>query len=288
MAKKSKFTAEYIRLVEKRVFKSEEDRKAFFDNLLKGLAPPSKREPLSSKDEAYNLIFDANNLPDDQGKKLADKALLLDPECIDAYEYLGRIEDSAESILNYRKGMQIGNQLFGGDYLKENQGLFWSIPETRSYMECLGGYGIALYERDRYFEAIQIFERIIRLNINDAMEVREPLMLSLIHIGDYKKFKKYEDKYEEDHHEHMLFNKALFNFKKSGDSDVSRVLLLRADKKNKYIIPQLISLTETKRLPDFDNIELDYIIAFKYMIFAKKIWKETDGAISWLRKNVSG
>jgi len=280
-----KIISEFIQRLEMKTFDSDEDRANFFSGLSRGLEPPSKREPLTFKDQAVNMVLDAENLPDETGRKLATKALSIDPNSIEAYLYLGSVEPQLKAISYFKKGIKIGKELFNDEYLKENTGLFWNIPETRPFMECLNGYAVILYDLDRFAEAIPILEHILKLNITDDMGARRLLMLSLIKTDDIKKFRKYDEKFQ-DNDAQQLFNRALFTLKISGDNDTSRNLLYQANKENKNIIPGLISMSKIKRFPFFEKEDLNFVIAFEYIIMAKKIWIQTDGAINWIRKNI--
>lgn len=286
MTENKRIIDEFVHRLEMKTFASDDDRAKFFEGLSRGLETPSKRDPLTFKDQSFNMVLDARELPDDKGRELALKALSVDPDSIEALSYLGFIESHLESIPFYKRGIKIGTELFSDEYLKENTGLFWSIPETRPFMECLHGYAEVLYDLDRFVEAIPILERILELNITDDMGARKLLMLSLIHMDDIKKFKKYDDKFQENEAQ-QLFNRALVTFKISGDNDSSRNLLYLANKENKNIAPGLMSITKKKRFPFFEKEDLSFVIAFEYIVMAKKVWIQTDGAINWLRKSIT-
>lgn len=285
MADNQRCKERFIQRLEMKTFASDEDRMNFFDELKRGLDPPSKRDPLTIKDQAYNMILDAQGLPADKGKNLAIKALSLDPESIEALAYLGSILPNKESVPYLKKGIHLGEKLFGDDYLKENTGIFWNIPETRPFMECLNGYAVALYDMNSFAAAIPLFERVLELNLNDDMGARRNLMLSLIQMNDFRKFKKYDDYFQDDDLQ-QLFNRTLLTYKTSGDNENSRKLLHLANNKNKYVVPGLISNSEIKRFPSFDMEEMDFVMAFEYLVKAKKIWILTDGATNWIRKNI--
>jgi len=285
MTENKRIIDEFIQRLEMKTFDTDEDRAIFFEGLSRGLEPPSKRDPLTFKDQAFNIVLDAKDLPDEKGRILAIQALSIDPDSIEAHSYLGSIEPHLKAIPHFKKGIKIGEELFSDEYLTENTGIFWNIPETRPFMECLNGYAIILYDLDRFAEAIPILERILELNLTDDMGARRLLMLSLIQMNDIKKFRKYDDKLQ-DNDVQQLFNRALFTFKISGDNDNSRNLLYQANIENKNILSGLISITENKRFPFFDKEDLDFVIAFEYLVMAKKIWIQTEGATNWIRKNI--
>jgi hypothetical protein len=76
----------------------------------------------------------------------------------------------------------------------------------------------------------------------------------------------------------------LYAFIKEGESNNALKKLKTALKANKFVAGRLLSANKTTNLPGMHGIgdenEADY-----YSYFAHKIWKKTNGAIEWLKKN---
>jgi tetratricopeptide (TPR) repeat protein len=228
------------------------------------------------------LIFEAIELPEEKGYELALKALRMDPDCIEAHEYLGALEPIPETaILYYKNGIEIGKRIFAKNYLKDSIGQFWMIHETRAFMRCMQAYADCLKDMGRYSDSVSVFEEMIRLNPNDNQGVRDQLLLYLIKINEFNKFRKYDKIYKEDIGAFMSFNRALFAFKTEGLSTTSNGLLQKAIKSNKYVIPKLISKTFKADSPEVYGIGDENEALF---YFAHKIWHETDGAIDWIKR----
>ncbi len=274
---------EFEDILKKKTFESNLEKTKFLESLNDDILSQPIYNLSSPEGRALDLVCKAKYLLDSDGMILAKEALTIDPNCVEAYNYLGEAEvDDNLAITYYKKGISIGRKLLGENFFKENRGLFFSIPETRSLMRCLVGYASILDYSKKPFQAIQLFEQILSLDIKDHLSVRHLLMLDLIKTNNVKKFLKYEQRFVDDDVIYQIFNRTLFYFKTTGESKITFDLLSEAMKKNKYVIPSLISISPIKRLPDLEEKELMW--AVMYNMLAKDIWIETDGAINWLRK----
>lgn len=90
--KQSKMMADLHRLLETQDFKSDEDIQTFVKTIgVQGISS-SPKEVLSFKERAQDLVFEAYELSSAKAKTAITEALHLDPDCIEAYEFLGRLK----------------------------------------------------------------------------------------------------------------------------------------------------------------------------------------------------
>lgn len=280
-----KMMADLNRLVEKQNFESEEDLKKFLDQIIGQKIPSLSKEKLSSKEIAQDLVFEAYELTPSKAKTNIQRALQLDPDCIEAYEFLAFKQEIAEiACVFFEKGISIGRRFFGGKYLKENKGRFWGIHETRPFMRCLHQYADCIYNMGKVEECVAIFEEMIELNPNDNQGARDQLMLFLIQLNQDKKFLKYSKMFGIEDKAFYLFNHALFAFKTEGETEHSNKQLSEALKQNKHVAKILLSNKVISGFPSYygmgDENEAEY-----YAIFAQHVWSMTKGAIEWLKKH---
>ena len=246
--------------------------------------PSFPKESLTIKEQAQDLIFEAVELPDDDGYQLALKALQMDIDCIEAYEYLGALEPIFETaILYYKNGIEIGKRIYAKTHFKDGIGNFWMIHETRPFMRCMQAYADCLKNMGRFHDAVSVYEEMIRLNPNDNQGVRDQLLLYLIRINEFNKFRKYDKLYKDDLGAFSSFNRALFAFKTLGSSTNSNALLQKAIESNKYVIPRLLMKKISDEFPEVYGIG-DENEAIYYCFFAHQIWYETSGAIDWIKR----
>ncbi len=283
--KHEKLMADLQRLLNAQDFKSEDELRKFMDGLVGKQIPSFPKEALSFQEQAQDLVFAAYELTPAKAKANIEKALKLDPDCIEAYEFLGSMEKSAEvATAFYEKGISIGRRVFGGTYLEEHKGMFWGFHETRPFMRCLQQYSECLYEIGKVRECVTVLEEIIELNPDDNQGIRDQLLLYLIELDENKKFLKYAKMFEGGSRAFPLFNRALFAFKTEGETENANKQLLKALKQNKFVAKRLLSKKPITELADHYSLgsenEADY-----YASFAQPIWAKTKGALEWLKKH---
>ncbi len=283
--KQDKLFTDLQRLLDSQNFKSEDEAKKFMESIVGKEIPSFPSETLTMKEKAQDLVFEAYELKPAKARQNIEQALLLDINCIEAYEFLGVMENSVEiSMVFYEKGIAIGREIFGGPYLKKNKGMFWGLHETRPFMRCLHLYADCLYTLGKVKESVAVLEEIIELNPNDNQGVRDELSLYLIELDDREKFEKYAKMFEWDDMAFSLFNRALFAFKTEGETEHANQQLQKALKQNKFVAARLLSKKEVSILPEYygfgDENEAEY-----YAGFAQFLWRQTEGALDWLKKH---
>ncbi|WP_255818438.1 hypothetical protein [Treponema putidum] len=117
----------------------------------------------NNEQEAQDIIYDAWDSDSSvQRKRLAQKALELDPNCVDAYCILVKEYTSYKKKNEYyKKGIEVFRKKHGEKYFSENSGYFWEIFETRPFMRLSAGYGQLLWNNEKKDEAIKIYEELL-------------------------------------------------------------------------------------------------------------------------------
>ncbi len=143
--------------------------------------------PESPAEQAQELAYRAMEEPSSaKARKLAEKALKLDPACIDALviraqtRRLGR----SEFIAEIRAAVQAGERSLGEKEFIEGRGHFWGILETRPYMRARRELAIALLGAGQLREAADEFAAMLELNPNDNQGVRDYLLGVYLALSD--------------------------------------------------------------------------------------------------------
>jgi len=271
------------RLLGRQNFKNAKELQAFLDNLKDTSLYDLPKMELTPEEQAQDLVYEASELMPSKAKKNIEKALELDPNCIEAYEYLASRERKMEKAMEFlEKGIAIGRKKFGGKFLKEHKGDFWGFHETRPFMTCLYSKAEILIIEGKTAEGVAIMEELLELNKNDNQGVRFPLLSALITLGETKKFKKYDKMFADDQHSaQLLYPRALFAFKTEGDSANARKLLKKAFEKNPFVVQKMgnpnYKLTSPAHYTFGSPEEAD-----EYMIYGFIPWAKTEGAMEWL------
>jgi len=193
---------------------------------------------LNKEEQAQEIIYDAWESDSIvQRKRLARKALEIDPLCIDAYSILAITSESNEKKLEfYKKGVDAFLKKHDKNYFNENKGYFWGLVETRPYMRACAGYGQALWDSGLLDGAIDQFKYLIDLNKNDNQGIRYTLVNWLLYKDDLEKTEELLKEYPEKS-SFMLFSKLLLSIKQDPNNEEKIIKDLKvAQKANKYIL----------------------------------------------------
>jgi tetratricopeptide (TPR) repeat protein len=245
---------------------------------------PYNTDNRGDKWQAQQLVFAAWESKSAAHRiELANEALELDPNCVDAYMILAN--DAAENrqdILNYlRQGVDAGERDLG-DTLSEGVGHFWNLPETRPYMRARYGYAETLWELGKREESIAHFEALLVLNPEDNQGVRYMLLSHHIEMADYDSAQTLLARFVDDDTALWEFPAALLSYIAHGDVRVSRNLRRKALQSNAHVAAYLASDQHLpKQLPDYYGVG-DENEAIVYAWYNRKLWRNVDGAMAWL------
>ncbi|MCC7245659.1 MAG: hypothetical protein IT269_08280 [Saprospiraceae bacterium] len=236
-------------------------------------------------DKALELIWQAYELPPDKGRRLAQKALKLHSDCIEAYEYIGGTYSYYHKRAPYfEKGIEIGRRIFGGEYLKRHKGHFWLATETRPFMRCLASLAECHYAMFQIEQAIDIWKEMLELNPNDNQGMRYNLLPALVEIKDFTTFKKMRKKHPEGTAT-LLYTDALAAFSENGATPTANRYLKYAMSSNSYVPPLLLAESPPDEYP-YNYTMHSREEALIYVHSAWRSWSDwqTPGAKNWLQK----
>ncbi|MDI6764492.1 MAG: tetratricopeptide repeat protein [Thermodesulfobacteriota bacterium] len=256
---------------------------ASFEGLLSDMFGDSDEETPLRK--AQDIMYDAWEISDPKRRiALARRALEISPDCADAYALFA--EETASSLteaLNlYRQGVEAGERALGKDAFEEDVDHFWSILETRPYMRARAGLAECCWASGRHEEAIQHYKDMLRLNPNDNQGIRDLLMPRLIEMGRDEEAEVLFKEYQDDGMASWIYSRALLDFRKIGDSEISRNSLKAAVKKNNHIPAYLLGRKKMPQsLPDYYSPGAETEAVF-YVKENLKAWEATPRAFEWL------
>ncbi len=235
--------------------------------------------------KAQDIMYDAWEVSDPKRRiAMARSALEISPDCADAYVLLAEETASSlpEALHLYRQGVEAGERALGREAFEEDVGHFWGILETRPYMRARAGLAECLWATGKHEEAIEHYKEMLRLNPNDNQGIRDLLMPRLIEMGKDEEAEALFREYEDDGMASWMYSRALLDFRKMGDSEISRKSLKVAVKKNKYIPAYLLGRKKMPRfLPEYYSPG-DESEAMFYTKENLEAWKITPGALDWL------
>jgi tetratricopeptide (TPR) repeat protein len=279
------------RLLAEKEFGSIEEANAFLENMLRegGGQFPSAPAPTTPLERAQDLIYEAFETESSRKRvQLAKKALNVSPDCADAYVLLA--EESAKSLQEakdlYEKGVQAGERALGEETFEEEAGHFWGILETRPYMRAREGLAACLWELGEREAAIEHCREMLDLNPGDNQGIRYELARWLLDEEMDEELGELLERYEEDASAFWVYTRALWMFRKEGDTEEATAALKEAIETNPYVPLYLLGHRSLPgALPELIGFG-DESEAVAYFARALSAWLRTPGALEWLRQNV--
>ena len=247
-----------------------------------GAPEPRRLTPL---EQAQELVYDAREAArPEQRVKLAREALAISADCADAYVVLA--EDAAQSteeVCEYsRLGVAAGERALGKDFFEENAGDFWGLIQTRPYMRARWSLAQSLWALGDRAKAIEHAQDMLRLNPDDNQGVRWVLGCWLLATGRDGQVEELFARYEK-RSTFALYGTTLLRFRRSGPSPEAEEALDLARGKNPHVPDYL---TGRRRLPN--TMPSSIVLgreseAVHYVVDAIDAWRQTPGALQWLR-----
>jgi len=263
--------------------------KGDWNALMASLSGPSAYDRLSdaeadAKDEAQQIAFDAMEAESEaQARKLAKRALKLDPDCVDALLVMIDLDARTprEMIEGLQKAVAAGERSLGAKFIDENEGYFWLLLETRPYMRALENLAEAFRGHGINQDAIKIYEKMLKLNPNDNQGVRDPLLGLYLETGDLNGAAILFSQYKEDASANFAWARVLERLL-AQDCKGASAALTKARKANRHME---LYLTAQKPLsiepPEMysPGSEEEAILCLSYLSGA---WAEHKEATLWL------
>jgi len=240
-----------------KIQKAIKDRNfATLDDLNKFLATLTSPEALdtlgdmelSDKEAAQELAFDAMEAESAaQARKLAKRALALDPDCVDALVVLTELDARSprKAIEGLQKAVAAGERSLGASFIRENTGYFWGLLETRPLMRAMEQLAELYRAEGFYVDAIRIYEKMLELNPNDNQGVRDPLLGTYLRVGDLGGAARLLKQYERDSMANFAWGRVLERYL-AGDRVGARAALKKARVANAHVE---LFMTGQKPLP---------------------------------------
>src|SRR5690625_723065 len=237
---------EIQKIMSEKEFDSIEDANDFLQQMLNsenGIESTS----MSPRDEAQDLLYDAQEAHGINRRKMIEEALKIYPNSPDAYLLLAEDTNSDLEFGEYlRKAVQVGEKDLGKAFFLENKGHFWMMIETRPYMRAKAMYADFLYETGAEEEAFKQYEEILRLNPNDNQGIRYILLTLYIETEQFKKAQELISEFGDEGTANFLFNKVLVDYYINGLTTQTKTLIKEAKQQNPFVKDYLLG---KKKLP---------------------------------------
>ena len=193
---------------------------------------------------AYEAIMDAET--DEHAVALAERALALDPGCVDAQVILAEIQcvDREKEFVD--RLQEIVAKAGAALEPRPKEKHLWSVLEARPYLRAKFRLGDALRATGQLGPAMRELEALLALNPDDQQAAREPLLACYLALDMRKEARKLLDRFSSDESAVFHWGRVLERFL-SRNKPAALVALAAARSRNPHVEAYL---TFTKDPPD--------------------------------------
>lgn len=234
--------------------------------------------------EAQDLAYDAMEATGRLRVTLARRAVVLSPDCADAWIVLGGATgDSDARLAHYDRAVAAGARTIG-EAFDTLAGEFWAHLETRPYMRARLALAQTLLERGDIAASLEHHRELLRLNPNDNQGVRYLLLPLLFEQDLDEEAGGLLERYAGDIQAIWPYGLALWHFRRDGDSTRADEALTRALEANLHVAEYLLDPQSAPFIGSHFALggaeEGAYAAETLMEAFAR-----TPGALDWLRRH---
>lgn len=230
---------------------------------------------------AQEKVSEALDSSGEERTALAEAALAISKDCVDAYLILAETNKSTKQRMRlYSDAIDAAERSLGSNWRAGYEGRFWKAPETRPLMRALARQAMAQQSDDELDAALTTYRNLMKMNPDDNQGIRYLLANCLFEGGCSDELEELLAEYADDPSAALLYTEALHLYRKK--SPRSKMSLLRAFRANIHV-PMLLS--DIFEMPDEppssigfgdDNEAVAYVMDHGYL------WWETEGATKWM------
>ena len=217
---------------------SNEEIRSYLDMFNESISFDFDDEQCEKEEESDNLLFKAYEAKNKfEALCLANKSLEINPNNTDATNFVIAYEKEPNIRLQkYKENLEKCKKILDKDnmFTKENIGDFWLIIETRPYMRTKHNCILTLIELEKYKDAANECEEMLKLCKNDNMGIRSILIGIYIFIEEYEKAEKLYKKFNEPQLFILLPSSIMYY--KQGEYDKATKVIKKIKKENEYCI----------------------------------------------------
>ena len=229
-------------------FASEKDFRASLPGFIEEGLGDQRLESLKNDPEelAQEFAFEAYEAEDEEAAlELVDKALLIDPECVDALTIKAFItcEDAGELVVALEHAATCGENRLGEEFFAEFMGDFWPMVEARPYMRTIKYLAEVMWNIGRRFDAVAHYENLLDLDPADHMGNSKLLLGYYLSMGEVQRAWDLLEDFDSDQNTVCAWAWVLL-FVLTGDEEAAVDGLKHALELNPYVASLLVGLDE--------------------------------------------
>lgn len=244
--------------------------------------------PATPKAQAQDLAWDAMDARSEkEHTSLLERALALDPECVDALVMkAARARTLKESLAMLEKAVDAGERALGEHVFTKEKGYFWGLMETRPYMRARAELASTLRDAGHTRKALGHYEALLELNPNDNQGLRYSLLGCYLACSEVTKAGELLKAYEGDSMPVFAWGRVLHRYL-AKDLAGARRALKAARSGNPYVEQYLCGMAALPEiLPEMYSLGSPEEAVIT-MLELGPAWAKQREALMWLLGHIS-
>lgn len=233
---------------------------------------------------ALRLVAKASGSSGAERDRLIHQALGIAPRCALAWMVLGEdAVDPREALACFQQAKKAAEEDLGPESSSGPSPAPEDSPRILTCLRAYAGVAASLWALGEKEAALEEYRAVLRLDPSDALRLRYELAAHLASLGRQEEFAELLDRYD-DASADWLYNRVLRAFQREGDSSGALNALRAAMRKNASVPALLVGdvpLPE-KCEPAVRPGGQEEAAAYANALLSG--WRNTHGAISWLRR----
>ena len=215
------------------------------------------------------------------------------PEHMDAYHHLAltldKMGEREKAFVMWKRAVDTALKFFPEHFSMERDRLEWGFVENRPFLRLYHSYGLQLLDRGQTERALEAFENLLTLNPNDNQGARGLVVDCHFALNEPEGVLSVCRQYKGDGLPELVYGRPLALFQLGRVKEASRALN-RAIKFWPFVAAELLKTKHSKpKGMDDKHVTLggpDH--AYVYWQDHGKYWKQTPGAIEFLKQGTKG
>ena len=277
------------RLYGRQKFTSIEEAQAFANSMIGKRVEDLPLHELTEDEIAQDLCEETRAFEPSKRKMLLEEIAKDHPKSMWPWiELFSLTKNSAERLALCEEGLKSGVRFATVEYISENRGNYYLIPETRPYMQLLARKGQALVQLNRIQDAVDVYVHAMELNSADNQGMRFVLLPLLLFLGTSLSMEQAANlikRFKNDSSGLFLWSKLLFQLIINAPQRTVVSTLNNAWKSNKLIgamlaqwpLKKVDAMGEKMGFEDVDD-------AVSYMQFGAPAWDTQKKALKALKE----
>ena len=276
-----------IKILDEKGVKDIDEANAFLKSFLEGKTLDEIVEMVDEnpEDQAMDLAYQAmNSYSEEEGLSLCNKALEIDPHCIDALVFKAKCDARStwDFAARLRTIVRDAEQRFGEEFMEETRGHFWGMVETRPYMRARQILVQALESSSQLSEAIVECETMLALNPGDNQGMRDVLRGYYLQTDNIEGVQRLNNDYPEEMCATYMWSAVLERWL-SDDLEQAEKLVRAGHRQNPHVVQYLTGKRHPPDiLPDYFSFG-DESEAVTCAFLLGIAWEHHPKAITWLK-----